>query len=481
MKQELFSKNVKENIETLKNLHWDFTEYDSFIPENYQPAFERKMKFFDPILKGEATILLDFSNEDDSELSVQMYEEIIRILKSYNYLLRKGWGEEGIKKYYSTDEERKPYIINDVFYYSGEKLAEFLENNISSEDVKNNRTSVSIRIGKRRYGVGAKVTRVLSAMMDLYNLNIIKNTYVGNLKPNPTDKKVLLTTHPIAGYLAGMIGDSCLSPHGSNKHAGPLSNGYKNTAVFFNESLSWRAFVSVDFENKYFALAKGYPRENYSLQFFIKRYFEKQGFKMVKGYFEYPEYFDMTPLFINEKEDNKRQETHEWNKDAFHWYSANERVTLTGSETLDVIAEVFYDDWEDIHDFGPEFESRNMRWSDYEEEEYHADDCYYSEFIESYIGDYGEESFHRRNYDTIENAFLSLIKEIGVDFDSIADDYDDLLEMMPYYLLRDDFWEIKYHFNEMLKPLIEDEAKREEKSREYAARMFTDVQDLGWS
>ena len=121
-----------------------------------------------------------------------------------------------------------------------------------------------------------------------------------------------------------------------------------------------------------------------------------------------------------------------------------------------------------------------MRWSDYEEEEYHADDCYYSEFIDSYIGDYGEESFHRRNYDTIENAFLSLIKEIGVDFDSIADDYDDLLEMMPYYLLRDDFWEIKYHFNEMLKPLIEDEAK-EEKSREYAARMFTDVQDLGWS
>lgn len=442
----LYTKDVEseEVLSLLKTLHSLYSEYEYFYPKRYKPAFERKIKFFEPILKGESFLKIDPSNVDLEDYSYVIFEEIIKRLENIENLFWKVENEKEFKERFEDETEQKKRMLDEKIFFLGKELAIYLKKNLSKEEILSNRIKRDYRVGFKRFGAGGKVTKLLSAISDIYNLWSIKDHYIGNMVADEKIETVFLSTHPFTGYLAGMISDSCLSPEGCNLHAGIQYNGYKNSALFHNQSLTWRAFVSFDFENKYFKISKGYPRENYTLQFLLKRYFENLGFSLVDNYFAYPSYWDNQSLF-----DGKRMQGE--NTDAFHNYELEE--TITGTTRDNTIAPSFYSDYFDSHSFDPDHEGATdgYLWSEYEGTEYYEDNVYWSEFLESYISDNGESWFITQNEERITQHYYNTISQIlGEECVEKAKEYDFDLDGFAYDLLRETDDYVSYQFAGLL-------------------------------
>lgn len=430
--KHLFKKEVSESFDFLNELHFEYTNFESFEPQNLQPAFERKMEFFNPILNGEATTFLDFSGINTKEITLLMYEEVLKSFANQECIIPGCWSYKDVENKNLTPEEEEQYKINDIFFWSGKHLVDFLKDNISKEEISENRSFNQFKIGKKRFGIGAKITRILSAIAENFRFHYIKNNLVGNLLTEIKTSKLYLSTHPITGYLAGIISKSCLSPYGANSHGGVLYNGYKNTALLINEDLNWRAFIIFDFEKKYFSVLAGYPKEDYALQCFIKIYFENLGYKYIEGvYFSFPEYFDTSNPLTGERVLGDR------NEDAFYTYKSNERITSTSEWSTDTIAEVFYNEWDDIKSLDPDMESSNTVWCEYEEDYVYIDDTYWSDFLDSYISRNGEEYFYNHNAELVKEVLQTVLKGV------VPEDWDGfdfyLSEISSFLLGGDEF------------------------------------------
>lgn len=407
-KDSLFNKELSEvDYDLLRYVHGFYTEYYEFYPEKYQFPLNRKLEYFKPIMKGEATVKLDFSNIDKSRYSLTMFECLIDLYSEIQYLF---WGAENMEMFYEIYENHASdnfdnYRINGEIILKGPDLSDFLLTEFSKEDILENKISKDIRVGKKRYGKGGKLTRVLSAIADLYSRRAIKDKYVGNFVQSSFPDSVLLTVHPLSGYLAGLISDSCISPGGENEHTGVVYNGYKNTAMFISEEFNWRAFVSFDFEAKKFTTYLGYPRESFSLQFLIKEYFENLGYEFVDGgYFSYPTYFDHRTLFKG------YEDREEMNEDAYYDYTEDESVTGVISDEP-CIAGIFHDLHNDVSSIDPQVEENNYVWSEYESDYIDYSDADYTELLGTYISTEGTEYFVLNNIDLVRGEFIEMIQD----------------------------------------------------------------------
>lgn len=416
IRDAIFDSNIMNYEKLLEKLHYSFTDYSYVYIDRYQRVLQRKMDYFNSIMFNQPTIKIDLTKTSKEGYSYIMYEMVLELLRNKSKFI---WGVSNIDELEAHIKERKErhdfdtyrfqtvddFRIDGRLFFNGEKLSVYLKEIITREEIETNKLKEEHKVGKKRFGAGGKVTRFLSAISDMHELHSLKDRYIGNMVPESAPPKILMTAHPIAGYIAGMISNSCLSPDSGNRHAGPISNGYVNTVMFITEDLKWRAFASFDFDNKYMTINSGYPNENFLLQYLLKNYFKDLGFSMVSGHFMFPQYWDTRVLFpeFNSKERND---------DAFGSYNLDE--TITGTESSNVIIPAFYDSYNDDYDFDPdrEYEDDYNVWCEYEEEYYYEDDVYFSEFLDSYISNYGEEMFLRRNF----NKFIDLFNECYIEF-----------------------------------------------------------------
>lgn len=399
----LYEKELSdESKKLLPELHDLYSNYQYFYPERYEYPFSLKKEYFEPLLKGESYLKLDLSTVDKSNYSYEIFREILKnIRKTVNLLGLREFTEEEFRSIYSPEQQKEKTFNNQIFF-EGEDLADYLEQNITIGEVLNNKINKEYRIGQKRFGEGAKLTRLLSGICDAFYLTNTKNHYVGNMVLDKSPDELYLSVHPFTGYMAGLISSSCLSPEGCNSHAGILYNGFPNTALIYKKDFSWRAFASFDFAAKRFSVYKGYPNEDYSSQFLIKKYFEQLGFIFVEYYFEYPSYFDQYSIF-------EGKEVKETNYDAYHSY--DDENSITGISGGDKIAEAFYSEYNDNYSFDPDNEDDGMIWCDYEGSTEHSDYVYWSEFLESYVSEFGETIFISKNKEIIFQSFMDSIEQ----------------------------------------------------------------------
>lgn len=402
----LYEKELSEgSLKLLESLHFQYTDYPHFFPERYDYPFRLKKDYFEPLLKGESSVYLDFNKIDKANYSLEIYTEVLNHIKNTSFLFWYLEDENAFREKYSDEIEQKKRLFNGKIFLRGSELGEYLESIITEEEILTNTIKQEHRVGLKRYGAGGRLTRLLSALTDVYMLSGVKDKYIGNMLASSAPLGIQLSTHPITGYIAGLISSSCLEPEGCNKHAGIIYNGYYNTAMLHSKDLDWRAFISVDFAAKKFTINKGYPRENYGLQYMIKKYFEEQGFTFVTRYFGFPEYFDSSTLFTGEIMSFE-------NKDACYPYS--EEDSITGIQGITSIAGIYHSDYNDTYDFDPEHvyaENDDYIWCDYEDNEYYYRDVYWSDYLDSYVSEYGESLFINNNSQMIYETYIKTIAE----------------------------------------------------------------------
>lgn len=446
--KHLYEKELtEESFEVLRYLHSTYTDYPTFYPERYRYPFRLKKDYFKPILKGESFAYLDLTTINKTSYSYDIFNEIIKDIGSRNSLFWHVYDEESFYETYPEELDQKKRLFDDKLFTSGADLAAYLELEITMEEILSNKLKRDYKVGLKRYGKGGKLTRVLSALTEIYRLHGIKDRYIGNLLPENALEGIYLSVHPFTGYLAGIISKSCICPEGCNKHTGVIYNGYYNAAMLHNADLTWRAFISIDFENKVFTVNRGYPREDYLMQHTVKKYFEELGFKFVYDYFAYPEYWDSNTLFTGERGNFQ-------NKDGFYPYTKED--SITGIQGRDTIAEVYHSDYNDTFDFDPEHiheGNDDYTWCDYEEEEHYYDSVYWSDYLDSYVSEYGESLFFDNNnemiYETYVRAVAKTISEelaakitendvdrLGIAYDILRETYDYIGEVTFHVLTK---------------------------------------------
>lgn len=436
----------------LSYLHGYYTDYSVVMADRYQAPYNRKLEFFEPLLQGKSVGRFDFSHIDKRGYSVLMFEEITKWLRDYNRFVYFSSTPEELAKYFEekeTPEKIDNYKVDDIIFVNGRDLADHLEKTISHEDIMNNKISQEIKVGRRRFGKGGRVTRVLSALSDNLNISQLKNRFVGNMMSNGHVSSINISIHPLTGYLGGMMANSCLSPNGGNRHAGPNSIGYKNVAMLYNDDLTWRAWITFDFAAKIVGISKGYPKENYSIQYSLRKYFKDLGYRISQSHFRYPEYWDTSSTFS----DDELEKFH-GNHDAYYEYSVEE--TLTDIQGSEMFIPAFYSDYNDTWDFDPENEHNNDVYCEYEDDYHHEDEVGWSELLDSYMSDYGDDLFWERNGNYLIEAFAHSLTDYFENTERDADDERTTEEIreslhdfatqhaheINIYLLYDDCWNL---------------------------------------
>ena len=160
------------------------------------------------------------------------------------------------------------------------KTALDLVESLDVEEFYENKTKKEVMINGRIYQPGIKVTKLLGKVDKEIASNYEKEN--GRIVRQKQDiQEITISSEPVAMFLGGEYGESCLSPDGENFHAVLFNAVTDNVFVAHNDDFTWRCLIYIDKEKGRFAMGTGYPNENFSNQFTAKRYFEGLGLKLM--------------------------------------------------------------------------------------------------------------------------------------------------------------------------------------------------------
>lgn len=161
-----------------------------------------------------------------------------------------------------------------------EKIRDF--DSLTVEEFAQNGLLDTRTVDGRRYDKGMKVSKFLSRIgfsdSDYANVKFDYTSY--------KDHYVALSIDPADFGDAGAKGESCYSPHGSNRHALVATIRYDQSMVATTydpmTKSYWRAWVYADHAKKLVFIASGHPYENQLYQIALYTYFIERGYKIAK-------------------------------------------------------------------------------------------------------------------------------------------------------------------------------------------------------
>lgn len=183
-------------------------------------------------------------------------------------------------------------IIGDTLQFGNRKIRTSKEiydylDNLTIEEIENNTIAKEIRVNGKRYGRGAKLTRVLTMLQEI---DEIKPKTADEFNLQDISENIFLTANVIGAAAAGIISDSCFSPGGSNSYANIQSMNYKEVIWAFTDDLNWRTIITIDKENARATIHNGYPMNKIQNIRKIQYYLEAKGYEIVDSrYFDYRE------------------------------------------------------------------------------------------------------------------------------------------------------------------------------------------------
>lgn len=183
-------------------------------------------------------------------------------------------------------------MLGDTYQFGDHKVSmmsdavDFIEG-LTEEEIKNNTIKKEIRIRGKRYGKGAKLTRVLAAMKEM---NYMQYKVADEFNLQAVTDEIFLTANIIGAPVAGIISDSCFSPAGSNSYSNINSINYPEVVWAFTENLDWRCILTFDEIEKRVAIHNGYPTNKIQNIRAIQYFLESKGYEVVNSeYFDYDE------------------------------------------------------------------------------------------------------------------------------------------------------------------------------------------------
>lgn len=178
-------------------------------------------------------------------------------------------------------------LIGDDLQFGNRKIATLQEiydylDSLTVEEIATNTINKEIRVRGKRYGKGAKLTRVLTILQDN---DLIKNKTADEFNLQETTDEIFLTSNILGAAAAGIISDSCFSPHGSNSYANIHSMNYKEVIWAFSKNLDWRTIITIDNDSKKATIHNGYPMNKIQNIRVIQYYLESVGYEIVNSYY----------------------------------------------------------------------------------------------------------------------------------------------------------------------------------------------------
>lgn len=376
----------------MTNEYWHISE-EHINYSTYLLAQENKVSFNAPVLNGNQ--VLELANVmPELDYYKTMYKVIIKHFSGLDFginikingLTFQNW--EMFSDYMDTlftDEALMTNALVDNVVVDITNLIKndeyFLRHHPDRDNIKANPI--------KKYQKGMKLTRFFTSLLEFFNKkDKDSEKAVGRFRIDPNDKvKIFMSAYLPSFIKAGAIGHSCLSEGGVNEHSTFMLLGYKNLLVVHDNDFSFRAWLALDHEKKYFTLAHTYPRENFFLQLITYKYLESIGYKAVRNYFRFPEYMDMglSDHFSAESvKDENNDAYNDFAEGLFKFYGNSE----AGNHS---IARVYGCDGCDKSSINPDFldgedycESCRENNDDYSycqrcDERYHNDDLYYDE------------------------------------------------------------------------------------------------------
>lgn len=172
--------------------------------------------------------------------------------------------------------------FGDQVYATSEHAHAFLKS-LTYDEIVSNSINKEIRIRGKRYGIGAKLTRVLGALSDM---GLISTQLSNSFNLQEVRDDIYITANPFMNAVAGDIGNSCYSQGSENSYANINSTNYKEVILAFSANIDWRAFIVVDKDNMKATIHDGYPETRIQNLRMIETFLDKKGYTIVR-----PEYF----------------------------------------------------------------------------------------------------------------------------------------------------------------------------------------------
>jgi len=175
----------------------------------------------------------------------------------------------------------------------------------------------------KKYQTGMKLTRFFVSIAELWrSKDKDMEKSIGRFRIDPNDKVGVFISAYLPSFIkAGSIGNSCLSHGGVNEHSTFMTVGYPNVVLVHDADFAYRAWLAVDYKNKYYTLAHTYPRENFYLQLMVHSFLKAEGYTQISSYFSFPEYMDMGAA--QEFREGIKQADSWDNRDAYFNYSSS--------------------------------------------------------------------------------------------------------------------------------------------------------------
>ena len=327
------NKSYDEKIHSLLFETLVTDEYHFRVKTNYETyiqAQNNKLEFHKELLNGEKIIEVQNSIEEVEYYKV-MFNAIMEKLLSVGYFQTSVYIK--VNNLSFKDNDMFMDYIKTIFtdqVLKDNKLPENISfdftNLIKQDDSfirgHENRDSLTTNPIKK-YQVGMKLTRFFVSIAELFRAKDKEmEKAIGRFRIDPNDKVGVFISAYIPSFIkAGAVGRSCLSQGGVNEHSTFMTVGYPNVILVHDADFAYRAWLAVDYKNKYYTLAHTYPRENFYLQLMVHSYLKQQGFTQVTGYFSFPEYMDMGAA---QEFSNQSKQIQSWdNRDSYFDYSTS--------------------------------------------------------------------------------------------------------------------------------------------------------------
>lgn len=319
---ELFNEEEESLVVKEISSRYDINHSD-FVLETYNEAQSIRLDYFKEITNYEMSINIPMAND------LFHYKNMLNVM--IEQLIPWSWPLEIC--------EINQESLNETSF----KL--FLKNLFSELDLIDNTLNKHIEIvykfrndevKTKKFPSGMKITRFFVSLGELLkSKDKDLETAIGKFRLSSEDTtSFTLSLYNPSILFGGIIGNSCLSPNGSNAHSVFINMGYKNVAILHDLAFKHRAWVFIDNQNKLYNVSRAYPYEHYLMQISAFNFFDKLGYKKVQPeHFEFLEYFDDSPAkgfhfqdsLDFEKRYNCKDTAHNYTKGLFGGYP-NERV-----------------------------------------------------------------------------------------------------------------------------------------------------------
>lgn len=298
--------------------------------ETYIQAQNNKLEFHKDLLGGEKIIEIKNSIQEVEYYKV-MFKSIMDKLVSNTYSAI----INNIKINGLSFKDREMFFdyINTIFVEQvlidnklPENIIVDLTDVIKREEsfVRNHENRDSILANPiKKYQAGMKLTRFFVSVAELFRAkDKDMEKSIGRFRIDPNDKVGVFISAYLPSFIkAGSVGNSCLSQGGVNEHSIFMTIGYPNVVLVHDAEFAYRAWLAVDYKNKYYTLAHTYPRENFYLQLMVHSFLKAEGYTQISGYFSFPEYMDMGAA-QEFRHDIKQADSLD-NRDAYFDYSSS--------------------------------------------------------------------------------------------------------------------------------------------------------------